>query len=435
MLTGETKFEPSVLLLLWQSKSTARLIIIFYLHLSPRHTSDENHSNNSLLLSATICMAQEKKIRARDLGIPFEGTTGKYNAITDVAGVEVGHTTLIEGNGKLEIRKGPVRTGITAIFTAGKKYSPVFANWHMLNGNGDMTGTHWITESGFLETPILITNTSSVGTVRDAALEWMVKNHYYDTLQGQFWYSYPVVAETWDGVLNDINGFHIKPEHVRQALEKATTGVVEEGAVGGGTGMICHGFKGGIGTSSRVVDKKMGDYTVGVLVQANYGSRTQLTIAGTPAGMELADTLPAKILEHPSAKNKVYNELMEQGSIIVVVATDAPLLPHQLKRIAQRVPLGIGKVGGIGGNGSGDIFIAFSTANKHSFNREKETTVKMFSNDQMGALFNATIQATEEAIINALVAGKTMKGINDNTVYGLPHEAVIKVLKKYNRIK
>jgi D-aminopeptidase len=392
------------------------------------------------LLSAVVCMAQEKKIRARDLGIPFDGVTGKYNAITDVAGVAVGHTTLVEGSGKLEKGKGPVRTGVTAIFPAGKKYTPVFANWHMLNGNGDMTGTHWITESGFLETPILITNTSSVGTVRDAALEWMDRNHYYDTSQGQFWYSYPVVAETWDGVLNDINGFHVKAEHVRQALEKASSGFVEEGAVGGGTGMICHGFKGGIGTSSRVIDKKLGGYTVGVLVQANYGSRPQLTIAGAPVGKELSDTLAVKIFEQPTAQNKsdshrMYNDLMEQGSIIVVVATDAPLLPHQLKRIAQRVSLGIGKVGGIGGNGSGDIFIALSTANKNSFSRTKETTAIMFSNDQMGALFNATIQATEEAIINALVAGKTMKGINDNTVYGLPHEAVIKILKKYNRIK
>ena len=385
-------------------------------------------------------MAQEKKIRARDLGIPFDGVTGKYNAITDVAGVEVGHTTLIEGSGKLEKGRGPVRTGVTAIFPAGKKYAPVFANWHMLNGNGDMTGTHWITESGFLETPILITNTSSVGTVRDAALKWMDEHKYYDTLQGMFWYSYPVVAETWDGVLNDINGFHVKAEHVRQALEKASSGFVEEGAVGGGTGMVCHGFKGGIGTSSRIIDKKLGGYTVGVLVQANYGSRPQLTIAGAPVGKELLDTLAVKIFEQPSAQNKsdghrMFNDLMEQGSIIVVVATDAPLLPHQLKRIAQRVSLGIGKVGGIGGNGSGDIFIAFSTANKNSFSRTKETTAIMFSNDQMGALFNATIQATEEAIINALVAGKTMKGINDNTVYGLPHEAVIKILKKYNRIK
>jgi D-aminopeptidase len=387
-----------------------------------------------MAVSATT-FSQEKKPRARDIGIPFDGTPGKYNAITDVAGVEVGHTTLIEGSGKLEKGKGPVRTGVTAIFPTGKKYAPVFANWHMLNGNGDMTGTHWITESGFLETPILITNTSSVGTVRDAALKWMDEHKYYDTTQGLFWYSYPVVAETWDGVLNDINGFHVKPEHVWQAMEKASPGFVEEGAVGGGTGMICLGFKGGIGTSSRVIDKKLGGYTVGVLVQSNFGVKSQLTIAGVPVGKELADTLNIKIYDEPSADSKMKTEWSEQGSIIVVVATDAPLLPHQLKRIAQRVSLGIGKVGGIGGNGSGDIFIAFSTANKNSFSRTKETTATIFSNDQMGALFNATIQATEEAIVNALVAGTTTKGINDNTVYGLPHDAVIKILKKYNRVK
>jgi L-aminopeptidase/D-esterase-like protein len=382
-----------------------------------------------------MSFTQQKNPRARDIGIPFDGIPGKYNAITDVTGVETGHTTIIEGNGKLEKGKGPVRTGVTVILPAGKKYTPVFANWFMLNGNGDMTGTHWITESGFLETPIFITNTSSVGIVRDAALEWMDKNHYYDTSQGQFWYSYPVVAETWDGVLNDINGFHVKPEHVWQALAKASSGNVEEGSVGGGTGMICHGFKGGIGTSSRVIDKKAGGYTVGVLVQANYGSRLLLTIAGVPVGKELADTLQEKIFSEPSAQQKINNDLAERGSIIVVVATDAPLLPHQLKRLAQRVSLGIGKVGGIGGNGSGDIFIAFSTANKSSFSRDKETTATVFSNDQMGYLFNATVQATEEAIINALVAGTTMKGINGNTVYGLPHEAVVRILKKYNRIK
>ena len=386
-----------------------------------------------LMAVSATSFSQEKKPRARDIGIPFDGTPGKYNAITDVAGVEVGQTTLIEGSGKLEKGKGPVRTGVTAIFPAGKKYAPVFANWHMLNGNGDMTGTHWITESGFLETPILITNTSSVGTVRDAALKWMDEHKYYDTTQGLFWYSYPVVAETWDGILNDINGFHVKPEHVWQAMEKASSGFVEEGAVGGGTGMICLGFKGGIGTASRVIDKKLGGYTVGVLVQSNFGVKSQLTIAGVPVGKELADTLNIKIYEEPSANSKT--EWSEQGSIIVVVATDAPLLPHQLKRIAQRVSLGIGKVGGIGGNGSGDIFIAFSTANKNSFSRTKETTATIFSNDQMGALFNATIQATEEAIVNALVAGTTTKGINNNTVYGLPHDAVIKILKKYNRVK
>jgi len=393
------------------------LIIVFFMTLSSK------------------AITQQKSVRARDIGIPFDGTPGKYNAITDVAGVEVGHTTIIEGTGKLQKGKGPVRTGVTAIFPAGKKYTPVFANWHMLNGNGDMTGTHWITESGFLETPILITNTSSVGTVRDAALAWMDRNHYYDTSQHQFWYSYPVVAETWDGLLNDINGFHVKPEHVWQALEKASPGPVEEGAVGGGTGMVCHGFKGGIGTSSRIIDKSLGGYTLGVLVQSNYGGRTQLTIAGVPVGKELADTLQLKIFDEPTSNAFMNTDLPERGSIIVVVATDAPLLPHQLKRIAQRVSLGIAKMGGIGGNGSGDIFIAFSTANKNAFSREDETKVTLYSNDLMGSLFTATIQATEEAIVNALVAGKTMKGINDNTVYGLPHEAVIRILKKYKRIK
>jgi len=387
-----------------------------------------------MAVSATT-FSQGKKTRARDIGIPFDGTPGKYNAITDVAGVEVGHTTLIEGSGKLEKGKGPVRTGVTAIFPAGKKYAPVFANWHMLNGNGDMTGTHWITESGFLETPILITNTSSVGTVRDAALKWMDEHKYYDTTQGLFWYSYPVVAETWDGVLNDINGFHVKPEHVWQAMEKASSGSVEEGAVGGGTGMICLGFKGGIGTSSRVIDKKMGGYTVGVLVQSNFGVKSQLTIAGVPVGKELADTLNIKIYDEPSAENKLKSEWSEQGSIIVVVATDAPLLPHQLKRIAQRVSLGIGKVGGIGGNGSGDIFIAFSTANKNAFSNTDEEQVQTMPNEKMNALFTATIEATEEAIINAIFAGQTMEGINGNKVYGLPIDRVVQIMKQYNRIK
>ncbi len=383
----------------------------------------------SLLFFTTMA---QKNIRARDIGIPFEGIPGKYNAITDVAGVEVGHVTLIEGKGRLQKGKGPIRTGVTAIFPAGKKYTPVFANWHTLNGNGDMTGTHWITESGFLETPIFITNTSSVGVVRDAALAWMDKKKYYDTSQHLFWYSYPVVAETWDGVLNDINGFHVKPEHVFRAIENARSGKVEEGGVGGGTGMICHAFKGGIGTSSRVIDKTLGGYTLGVLVQANHGSRRQLTIAGVPVGKELLDTLPVIINENSTAKN-YSNELMETGSIIVVVATDAPLLPHQLKRIAQRVSLGIGKVGGSGGNGSGDIFIAFSTTNKAAFSRTNETNITMYSNDMINGLLTATIQATEEAIVNALVAGKTMKGINDNTAPGLPHEAVERILKKYNR--
>ncbi len=375
----------------------------------------------------------QQNVRARDLGIPFDGNPGKYNAITDVAGVEVGFTTLIEGNGQLQKGKGPIRTGVTAVFPAGKKYTPVFANWHCLNANGDMTGTHWITESGFLETPILITNTSSVGTVRDAALEWMDKNKFYDTTQS-FWYSYPLVAETYDGVLNDINGFHIKPERVWHALETAKGGPIEEGNVGGGTGMICHEFKGGTGTSSRIIDESLGGYTVGVLVQANYGTRKQLTIAGVPVGKELANVLPP-IINTTTEKVNRKSELSENGSIIVVLATDAPLLPHQLKRLAGRVSLGIGKTGGIGGNGSGDIFLAFSTANTNAFSRTTKTMVTMYSNDLMNDLFAATIEATEEAVINALVAATTMKGINDNTIFALPHEETINILKKYKRIK
>jgi D-aminopeptidase len=384
-----------------------------------------------LLLSFIITTAQNP--RARDIGIPFNGTPGKFNAITDVAGVTVGHTTIISGSGKLIKGKGPIRTGVTAILPGGKNFTPVFANWHMLNGNGDMTGTHWVTESGFLETPILITNTGSVGVVRDAALEWMDKNHYYNAESDSVWYAYPLVAETYDGVLNDINGFHVTKEHVWQALDNAKSGTPSEGNVGGGTGMMCLGFKGGSGTSSRVIDKKYGGYTVGVIVQSNFGGRSQLTIAGVPVGKELMDTL--QTVFNGVVKNENPNEVNgETGSIIVIVATDAPLLPHQLKRIAQRVSLGIAKMGGIGGNGSGDIFLAFSTANKNAFDRNKEENVQLYPNDKIGVLFDATIQATEEAILNAMIAAETMEGINGNKAYALPHDKVIEILKKYNRI-
>jgi len=384
-----------------------------------------------IMFMVSICYAQNK--RARDWGVPFDGIPGKWNAITDVAGVEVGQRTIIEGNGKLVQGKGPVRTGVTAILPGGKKFTPVFANWYTLNGNGDMTGTHWLTESGFLETPIMITNTSSVGVVRDATLAWMDKHHYYNADGDSIWYAYPLTAETYDGILNDINGFHVKKEDAWLALDSAMSGAVAEGGVGGGTGMVCHGFKGGIGTSSRVIDKKSGGYTVGVLVQANYGVRSQLTIAGVPVGKELGDTLP-NIFNGVTSIKKNDDPNAEIGSIIVIVATDAPLLPHQLKRIVQRVSLGIGKMGGIGGNGSGDIFLAFSTANKDAFSRTAETNVKVYPNDEIGALFSATIQATQEAIVNALFAAKTMTGINGNTVYALPKEAVMRILKKYNRI-
>ena len=366
-------------------------------------------------------------IRARDVGIPLDGITGKFNSITDVQGVLVGHETIIKGNGKLVIGKGPVRTGVTAILPRGKVFDPVFAGWYSLNGNGEMTGTTWIEESGFLEGPILITNTHSVGVVRDAIIEWQYNNKLFKTLydiKDLFW-SLPVVAETYDGSLNDINGFHVKKEHAIKALESAQGGIVLEGGVGGGTGMICHGFKGGIGTSSRKINLDGQDYTLGVLVQANYGNREDLSISGVPVGKEIQDLRP-KI---------IYGEKRDGlGSIIVVVATDAPFLPNQLKRIVRRVPIGISRVGGYGSNGSGDIFISFSTANKKAFDRENQKSIIFLPNDIMNPFFIATVQATEEAILNALISSETMIGINDNVVYKLPHDRLKKVLKKYNRL-
>ena len=376
------------------------------------------------------CQSQAQKPRARDLGIPFIGKTGINNSITDVKGVEVGYSTIISNSDENIIGKGPVRTGVTAIFPRGKakKFSPVFANWYSLNGNGEMTGTTWVTESGFLETPIMITNTNSVGVVRDAILKWYVDTDWYSG--EDWWYTYPVVGETYDGFLNDIYGFHVKEENVKEAINNASGGKIDEGNVGGGTGMRCLGFKGGTGTSSRILKIKNSIYTVGAIVQSNFGSKKNLTIAGVPVGVELKDTL-----------NFVYNgppkSRIEEGdgSIIVVLATDAPFLPHQLKRISQRIPLGIGLVGGRGSNGSGDIFLAFSTANENAFNRDDTTTVKTFSNDLITPFFEATVQVVEEAIINAMVAAETMEGVNGNIVYALPHDLVIDVLKKYNRLK
>mgnify|MGYP000328675633 CR=1 FL=1 len=371
-----------------------------------------------------------QKPRARDIGVPFYGTTGELNAITDVKGVEVGYSTIISGEGENNIGIGPIRTGVTAIFPRGKanKFSPVYANWYSLNGNGEMTGTTWVTESGFLETPIMITNTNSVGVVRDAVLKWYVDTDWY---QGkEWWYTYPVVAETYDGFLNDIYGFHVKEEHVLEAINDASTGKIAEGNVGGGTGMMCLGFKGGTGTSSRLVKIKDSTYTVGVLVQSNFGGKRNFTVAGVPVGRELKDTLNYEYKAPPKSRRQEGD-----GSIIVIVATDAPFLPHQLKRIAQRVPLGIGIVGGRGSNGSGDIFLAFSTANENAFNRDETTNVTTFSNDKITPFFDATVQAVEEAIINAMVAAETMDGINGNKAYALPHDLLIEILKKYNRIK
>ena len=372
----------------------------------------------------TTVIAQ--KPRARDIGIPFDGITGRFNAITDVKGVEVGYSTIISGTGKNTRGKGPVRTGVTAILPRGRNNNPVYANWYTLNGNGEMTGTTWITESGFLEGPIMITNTNSVGVVRDAVLKWFVKTGWY---KEDFWYTYPVVAETYDGFLNDIYGFHVKESNAFEALDSAKSGFIKEGNIAGGTGMRCLGFKGGSGTSSRVVKIKDSTYTLGVFVQSNFGRKRNLLIAGVPVGKELIDTLNNELKAPPSYRQE------GDGSIIVVVATDAPVLPHQLKRIVQRVLLGIGQVGGQGTNGSGDIFIAFSTANSTAFQRADFTKVDVLPNDEINPLFEATIQATEEAIINAMVAAETIEGINGNKSYGLPHKLVMDVLKKYNRVK
>jgi D-aminopeptidase len=385
--------------------------------------------NTGLLLTfVLICfVSYSQKPRARDLGIPFPGTPGKHNAITDVPGVEVGFSTIISGTGKNIRGKGPVRTGVTAILPRGKTNNPVYANWYTLNGNGEMTGTTWITESGFLDTPIMITNTNSIGVTRDGVLKWFVQRQWF---KSDFWFTYPVVAETYDGFLNDIYGFHVKESHVFEALNTAASGAVKEGNVGGGTGMMCLGFKGGTGTSSRVA--KIADtvsYTVGVLVQANFGSKQLFTIAGVPVGEELKDTLNYEFKAPPSFRHDE-----GAGSIIVVVATDAPLLPHQLKRVAARVPLGIAKVGGRGEHQSGDIFIAFSTANPQAHSENVKESVTQLDNDVINPLFRATVDAVEEAIINAMVAAETMEGINGNKAYALPHKKVISILKKYKRI-
>jgi D-aminopeptidase len=387
---------------------------------------------SSVLLLTAAASAQEKtqqknpaKPRARDLGVPFDGTPGPLNAITDVAGVTVGHTTLISGEGKLQIGKGPVRTGVTAVMPRGKESmnNPVFAGWFTENGNGEMTGTAWMEESGFLEGPVMITNTHSVGVVRDSVIQWRVSHGQPDPTG--YWWSLPVVAETWDGWLNDINGFHVNPADASNAIGSASPGPVTEGNVGGGTGMVCNEFKGGIGTSSRKLDAKSGGYTVGVLVQCNYGSRPNLRIAGVPVGNEIP--------EDRAYASASFNEL-DRGSIIVVVATDAPLLAHQLKRLARRVTLGLGRDGSISGNGSGDIFIAFSTANPGAAFADHIVDLKMLPNEKIEPLFAATVQATEEAIINAMVAAETMTGIENHKVIALPHDRLRAVLKKYNRL-
>ena len=395
----------------------------------------------ALLLAAPL--AAQDRPRARDLGVPFDGTPGPHNAITDVAGIEVGHTTLVSGSGRLVVGKGPVRTGVTAILPRGKRSpDPVFAAWFSLNGNGEMTGTAWIDEGGFLEGPVLITNTHSVGVVRDATIQWMVRNN-----PAILW-ALPVVAETFDGPLNDINGFHVKPEHVFAALDGARGGAVQEGSVGGGTGMVCNQFKGGIGTSSRRLPAEQGGYTVGVLVQCNYGSQYNLRIAGVPVGREITGMRPCFETAEPPSQPYMRGaprcgapvpappreDDRDLGSIIIVVATDAPLLPHQLERIARRAALGLAREGSIAGNGSGDIFVAFSTANPGAARDTATVSLTMLPNDRIDGLFQATVQATEEAITNAMVAAETMTGADGLRVHGLPHDRLREVLAKYNRL-
>ena len=374
-----------------------------------------------MLLFAAVLVSGQSKRRARELGVMLEGTTGPLNAITDVVDVEVGHRTLLAGDS--------VRTGVTAVWPRGKSSGdPVFGGFFSQNGNGDMTGTHWLRESGFLDGPVLITNTHSVGVVRDAFLGWLVKNHRTpgtNTFAGGF-YTYPIVAETYDGFLNDINGFHVKPADVEAALDSAQTGPVAEGNVGGGTGMVCYGFKGGIGTSSRQLAAAQGGYTVGVLVQCNCGRRSQLRIGGLPVGQELNAPPPR------AAAPAVHRE--DAGSIIIVVATDAPLLPHQVERLARRATLGLARTGSTSGNGSGDIFIAFSTANPNAAAAKSPVNVSMLPNDSLDPVFEATVQATEEAIINAMVGAETMTGATGSHVVALPHDQLQDVLKKYNRL-
>ncbi len=370
----------------------------------------------SLVTGVSPLVHSQAKPRARALGVPFDGTPGPLNAITDVAGVEVGHATIVRGDGPLVVGKGPVRTGVTAIWPRGKVWQPVFAGWFAGNGFGEMTGSPWVVEGGVLGGPVMITGTYSVGAVRDAVNSW-----FQEVAKREIPWHQPVVGETSDAFLNDGLGQHVTKAHVFEALNSARGGVVPEGNVGGGTGMVAHGFKGGIGTASRQV----GTNILGVLVQANYGTREQLTIAGVPVGREIAGAERMRGARPPADRD---------GSIIVVVATDAPLLPHQLERLARRVPMGIARLGSVASNGSGDIFIAFSTGNTGAAAETGVTPLAWLPNGDLTPFFEATIQATEEAIVNALVAAETMVGINGNTVPALPTDQLRAILTKYNRL-
>jgi D-aminopeptidase len=371
-------------------------------------------------VAALIAASAQAEPRARDLGVPFDGTPGPLNAITDVKGVTVGQVTLI-GDVAGDARR-KIRTGVTAILPRGRNSLniPVFGASFALNGNGEMTGTAWLAESGQLEGPVLLTNTHSVGIVRDAAIQWRVRQGPPDP--SGYWWSLPVVAETWDGDLNDVNGFHVRPEHVWRALDEAQAGPVAEGNVGGGTGMICHDFKCGIGTASRVVAEGKRNYVVGVLVQANYGDCESLRIAGVPVGAHLCGERSAGA---PDAA--------DTGSIIIVVATDAPLLPHQIHRLAVRAGMGLARMGSYAGNGSGDIFVAFSTANRAALTGQAIAKAEFLNNEELDPFFAATVQATEEAIVNAMIAARDMEGTEGHSAKALPHDKLIELLKQYGR--
>ena len=389
------------------------------------------------LLTAGAPVSAQHRPRARELGLPFPGTTGPVNAITDVAGVEVGHATLVSGSGRLVRGKGPVRTGVTAVFPRGKASpDPVFAAFVSLNGNGEMTGAHWLEESGFLAGPVLLTNTLSVGAVHEAAIAWALKRG-----RPSWGFALPVVAETWDGGLNDIEGFHVRPEHAFQAMDRAAGGRVAEGNVGGGTGMSCHQFKGGIGTASRKLPETEGGYTVGVLVQCNYGRRSRLSVLGVPVGAEIPDLRPCSVLPADPKQAEQFPTCAtgaapdrDAGSIIVIVATDAPLLPHQLERVARRAGLGVGRMGGLGEDSSGDIFLAFSTANAGAARDSAPASLAMLPNERINPLFEAAVSVTEEAIVNAMLAAETMTGADGNRVSALPADRLVQAMRKYRRM-
>lgn len=382
-----------------------------------------------LLLPGAVHAQEPGAPRARDLGVPFDGTPGPLNAITDVPGIEVGHHTIIRGEGPLRVGEGPVRTGVTAVLPRGRtSRGRVFAAWFTLNGNGEMTGTTWLRDRGLLEGAVMITNTHSVGAVHEATIAWAQQN-----LDAPDW-SLPLVAETWDGFLNDINGFHVQREQVFAALDSAAPGPVAEGSVGGGTGMRTFGFKAGIGTSSRIVAAAGERYTVGVLVQSNFGRRPQMRIAGVPVGREIPDLLPERPNEDDAAEEEA-GPAGRDGSIIIVAATDAPLLPHQLDRFIRRASLALGRLGSISMNGSGDIFVAFSTANEEAAHSERGVApLEVLANPEMDPFFEAIVEATEEAVVNALVAGRDLAGVNGRKIYGLPHDRLREALRRYGRL-